>query len=128
MTDQNIQICRQAAVQFLQLAMAGHIAEAYEKYVNLQGKHHNPYFSAGFPALREGMIKNHAQFPDKQIIIKNVVGDNRFVVIHSHLIPTPGDKGVAVVHLFRFADDRIVEMWDLGQAVPVDSPNQDGMF
>jgi hypothetical protein len=35
---------------------------------------------------------------------------------------------MVVVHLFRFQGDKVVEMWDLGQAVPADSPNQDGIF
>jgi len=38
------------------------------------------------------------------------------------------DRGAAVVHIFRFEDDRIVELWDLGQAIPQDSPNRHGMF
>jgi predicted SnoaL-like aldol condensation-catalyzing enzyme len=40
----------------------------------------------------------------------------------------PGDLGVALVHIFRFADGRIVELWDVGQPVPEESPNQYGMF
>jgi len=34
----------------------------------------------------------------------------------------------AAVHVFRFHSDKIVEMWDCGQPVPVDSPNKDGVF
>ena len=40
----------------------------------------------------------------------------------------PGDPGVAVVHVFRFEGDRIAEFWDIGQPVPKDSPNANGMF
>jgi predicted SnoaL-like aldol condensation-catalyzing enzyme len=40
----------------------------------------------------------------------------------------PGESGVAVVHIFRFQGDRIAELWDIGQPVPQDSPNQAGMF
>jgi predicted SnoaL-like aldol condensation-catalyzing enzyme len=32
------------------------------------------------------------------------------------------------VHIFRFEQGRIVELWDLGQEVPESSPNQYGMF
>jgi predicted SnoaL-like aldol condensation-catalyzing enzyme len=40
----------------------------------------------------------------------------------------PGDSGVATIHIFRFEGDRIVELWDVGQAVPENSLNDNGMF
>jgi predicted SnoaL-like aldol condensation-catalyzing enzyme len=33
-----------------------------------------------------------------------------------------------VIHIFRFEEDRIVELWDVGQEIPEDSPNDNGMF
>lgn len=33
-----------------------------------------------------------------------------------------------VVHIFRFDRNHIVEMWDLGQQVPENMPNENGMF
>jgi predicted SnoaL-like aldol condensation-catalyzing enzyme len=124
----DIQARKQAAVQFLQLVETGDIDKAYQKYVDMQGKHHNPLFPAGFPALKQAMIENHAQFPNKQLTVKNVLGDGDLVAVHSHIVPSPGEKGVAAVHLFRFQGDKIVELWDYGQPVPTDSPNMDGMF
>ncbi|MBI1743628.1 hypothetical protein HYR54_11280 [Candidatus Acetothermia bacterium] len=56
---------KQVAVKFLQLVVAGQIDEVYRKYVDLRGKHHNPFFPAGFPALQKAMIENHVQFPSK---------------------------------------------------------------
>lgn len=38
------------------------------------------------------------------------------------------DLGAAVVHIFSFHEGKIVEMWDVGQPVPEDSPNENGMF
>jgi predicted SnoaL-like aldol condensation-catalyzing enzyme len=127
MIDSNTQDRKQTAVQFLQLVVAGHIDEAYQKYVDMQGKHHNPFFPAGFPALKKAMIENHAQFQSKQLAVKNVLGDGDLVAVHSHIVLRPGESGIAAVHLFRFQGDRIVEMWDCGQPVPADSPNEDGM-
>jgi predicted SnoaL-like aldol condensation-catalyzing enzyme len=40
----------------------------------------------------------------------------------------PDDRGGALVHIFRFHGDRVVELWDIGQPVPEDSPNENGMF
>ena len=49
------------------------------------------------------------------------------VAVHSHVRQKPDDLGAAVVHIFRFENGRIVELWDLGQEAPAQSPNQYGM-
>jgi predicted SnoaL-like aldol condensation-catalyzing enzyme len=124
----SIQAHKEQAVDFLQLVVAGKINEAYESYVNMHGKHHNPYFSGEFNSLKKGMLENHAQFPNKRLMVKNVLGDGDLVAIHSHLIFTAGEPGMATVHIFRFEEGKIVEMWDIGQAIPVESPNRMGAF
>ena len=119
---------KEIAVQFLELVVAGRIDEAYERFVDMAGKHHNPYFPAGFPALKLAMIENHARFPDKRIAIKHIVAEGDMVAAHSQVVLNPGDKNIAVVHLFRVQGERIVELWDIGQPIEPDSPNRDGMF
>ncbi len=128
MAENDIRARKQAAVQFLKIIVAGQIDEAYRRYVDLRGKHHNPFFPAGFPALKKAMIENHAQFPNKQLTVKNVLGDGELVAVHSHIVLRPGETGISAVHLFRFDGNKIVEMWDCGQPVPADSPNKDGAF
>jgi predicted SnoaL-like aldol condensation-catalyzing enzyme len=119
---------KQIAVDFLHLVVAGQIPEAYRKYVDMQGTHHNPFFRAGFPALQEAMAADHTKFPDKRITVRNVLGDGQFVAVHSRLDFGEDERSYATVHIFRFHGDRIVELWDLGQAVPPEAPNEDGMF
>ena len=128
MLDSQTEARRQAAKQFLQLVVAGQIDEAYQRHVDLNGKHHNPLFAEGFPALKKAMIENHVQLPKKQLLVKNVLSDGDFVAVHSQIVFRPGESSVATVHLFRFSGDKIVEMWDVGQPVPADSPNRDGAF
>jgi predicted SnoaL-like aldol condensation-catalyzing enzyme len=106
----------------------GQIDEAYEKYVSFRGEHHNPFFPRGFRALQKAMIEDHARFPSKKLMVKNVLGDGDMVAVHSHLVMRTGESGMAVVHLFRFRADKIVEMWDCAQLLPPDSPNKDGAF
>ena len=116
------------AIQFLESVGAGKIDEAYRLYAQPNGKHHNPFFPAGFPALREAMKANAIQFPEMRLTVKHVIGDGDLVAIHSHIMQHPGEPGLATVHLFRFEGDKIVEIWDIGQALPAESPNLDGMF
>jgi len=119
---------KEIAIKFLELVVAGQFDEAYRKYVDIQGKHHNPFFAAGFPALKQAMMENHAQFPDKKLIVRNVLGDGDLVAVHSHLVLQPGTAEMITVHLFRFQGNAIVEFWDCGQSLPRDSPNVDGAF
>jgi predicted SnoaL-like aldol condensation-catalyzing enzyme len=119
---------KEAAVRFLQLVVANHIDEAYDRYVDMKGKHHNVYFAAGFPALKQAMIDDHAKHPPKQLTVKHVLGDGDLVAVHSRLQRDKTETSIAVVHLFRFEGRKIAEMWDLGMEVPGNSPNKDGAF
>lgn len=60
--------------------------------------------------------------------VKLALQDGNYVAVHSHVRQHAQDRGVSVVRLFRFDDGRIVELWDVGQAIPPDSPNDNGMF
>lgn len=119
---------KQIAVEFLEMVGAGKIDDAYREYAEPNGKHHNPFFAAGFTALREAMKANALQFPEMHLTVKNVIGDGDLVAIHSHVVLRPGEPGLATIHLFRFKGNKIVEIWDIGQPVPADLTNQDGMF
>lgn len=114
------------AVKFLQMVTAGKIDEAYEKYVDMNGRHHNFYFAAGFSALKDAMKENHKQFPDKVLKIKNVIAEGNLVAAHSKIIL--GEKEISVIHLFRFENEKIIEMWDVGQEIPKELPNKEGAF
>jgi predicted SnoaL-like aldol condensation-catalyzing enzyme len=114
------------AVNFLQLVVAGMIDEAYEKYVDMKGKHHNLFFRSGFPALNDAMKENHRQFPKKGFEIKNVIADDSMVAIHSQI--TLDEEQITVVHLFKFKNGKIIEMWDVGQEIPKETINKDGAF
>ena len=119
---------KQAAVSFLRMVAAGEISKAYATYVSPTMRHHNAYYPGDAKSLQKGMEENHAKFPHKILDIKQTIGDGDLVAVHSHIRMQPQDLGAAVVHIFRFEQDRIVEMWDTGQAIPQDSPNTNGMF
>ncbi len=119
---------KESAVQFLKLVVEGRVDEAYDSFVAMEGIHHNAYFPAGFTALREAMKANHIQFPDKRIDIINALSDGDLTAVHSHIMTGPGGPGIVAVHLFRFEKGKIAEMWDVGQPVPPDTLNKDGLF
>ena len=116
------------AISFLELASSGKVREAYSKYIGAGFRHHNPYFEGSAESLEAAMQENARQNPDKVFEVKRALADDDFVVIHGLVRHKPGELGVAVVHIFRFVQGEIVELWDVGQPVPDGSPNKYGMF
>ncbi len=119
---------KKIAISFLQLVTSGKIREAYEKYAASDFRHHNPWFKGDAKSLQEGMEENHKQFPNKDFEIKHVLEDGEYVAVHSRVQLAPDQPGNAVVHIFRFENGKIIELWDVGQQIPKDSPNKNGMF
>ncbi|MDE1834030.1 MAG: nuclear transport factor 2 family protein, partial [Candidatus Micrarchaeota archaeon] len=77
---------KQSAVQFLKLIVDGRIDDAYQKYADMDGKHHNIFTPAGFRALKNAMKENDIRFPGKRLVIKDVLVDGDLVAVHSNLI------------------------------------------
>jgi predicted SnoaL-like aldol condensation-catalyzing enzyme len=119
---------KDAAITFLELAASREVREAYEKFVGSEFRHHNPFFEGTAEALMAGMEENARQNPNKVFEVKRAIAEGDLVAVHSHVRQRPDDRGAAVVHIFRFEEGRIVELWDLGQPAPEDSPNRHGMF
>lgn len=124
MTENN----KEKAILFLQMAAGGKVQEAYTRFVGPGFKHHNPFFEGSAESLMRGMEGNARQNPNKTLDVKRAIAEGDLVVVHSHVRQNPDDRGGAVVHLFRFENGRIAELWDLGQPIPEESPNQYGMF
>jgi predicted SnoaL-like aldol condensation-catalyzing enzyme len=116
------------AVSFLELASSGKVREAYAKYIGDGFRHHNPFFEGSSESLRAGMEENARQNPNKVFTILRTVSEGDFVVTHSHVQQNPEQRGTVVVHIFRFENGKIVELWDVGQPIPESSPNQNGIF
>jgi predicted SnoaL-like aldol condensation-catalyzing enzyme len=74
------------------------------------------------------MEENSIQNPDKTIEVQRTLEDSGLVAVHALVRLKPGDLGIVTVHIFRFQGNRIVELWDVGQAVPEKSLNENGMF
>jgi len=119
---------KEDAAEFLMLVAAGRVREAYDKHVGPGFRHHNPYFRCDAGSLMEAMQQSAAQNPDKRLEVQAAIEEADRVAVFSRVRQNPQDRGGAVVHIFRFDKDRIVELWDVGQAVPEQSVNECGMF
>ncbi|RHW31175.1 nuclear transport factor 2 family protein [Neobacillus notoginsengisoli] len=119
---------KEIAVSFLQLVASGKVREAYQTYISSDFSHHNPYFRGDAESLMLAMEESQVQNPNKVLDVKRAIQDENIVVVHSHVQQNPEELGGAVVHIFRFKEDKIIELWDVGQPIPEDSPNENGMF
>jgi predicted SnoaL-like aldol condensation-catalyzing enzyme len=119
---------KEKAVSFLQLVASGEVREAYQRYTGPDFSHHNPFFRGDADSLMVAMEENAIMNPQKVLEVKRVIKDGDLVAVHSHIKQNPDDLGAAVVHIFRFQNDLIVELWDVGQQVPENSPNENGVF
>ena len=119
---------REKAIGFLTLVAAGRVREAYESHVGPGFRHHNPWFRGDAESLKAAMEENAVANPGKLLEVRRSLQDGDQVAVFSYLRQAPGDLGGAVVHIFRFEGDRIVELWDVGQDVPETSVNENGMF
>ncbi|RKR11748.1 putative SnoaL-like aldol condensation-catalyzing enzyme [Flavobacterium sp. 90] len=116
------------AQEFLKLAANGHSHEAFRLYVGKNFKHHNAYFKGDAETLMLAMDESSRKNPYKTFKIHHALRDGDMVAVHSHVKQNSTDLGAAVVHLFKFESDKIVELWDLGQTIPKDIKNENGMF
>jgi predicted SnoaL-like aldol condensation-catalyzing enzyme len=119
---------KEIAISFLKLASSGKVHEAFSRFIGTDFRHHNPFFEGSAEALMTAMQENAQRNPDKVMDVKHIVAEGEFVVVHSHVRQKPDEPGAALVHIFRIQHERIVELWDVGQAIPNESPNQYGMF
>ena len=111
------------------LAFVQHQPEAaVAKYLGSHYTQHNPQAADGGEAFIGFVHYFTTAFPNFRLEVKRLVAEGDLVMMHSHLVRQPGERGVAVVDIFRLEDGRIVEHWDVTQEVPEKSANNNTMF
>ena len=120
---------KEAAQAFLKMAGSGNVQGAYDQYVASSFIHHNQYFRGDRQSLMTAMQEASRTTPNKSIEIKHVYEDGDTVITQSLVTRQEADAPkIAVVHIFRFEQDRVAELWDVGQPISADSPNENGIF
>ncbi|MEE3622733.1 ester cyclase [Nitrospirillum sp. BR 11752] len=117
---------RQTVLDFYDAFFNKHDLSAADRYVAQDCRQHTPGVADGRRALQDAYAEIFQRHPDSKAEVVRSIAQGDLVVLHVHRIPAPGDRGEAVVEIFRVADDRVVEHWSVSQPVPASSP--DGMF
>lgn len=102
--------------------------EAVAKYLGPSYRQHNPTAGDG-PEPFISFVKGFTEaFPSLHFDFKRLIAEEDLVVVHSHLVRKPGDRGMAVMDIFRLENGKIVEHWDVLQEVPESAANSNTMF
>ena len=119
---------KDTATAFLRMVSSGEVREAFDSYAAADFRHHNVYFPGDGESLAAAMEENARANPAKRYAPKMTIEEGDRVMVFGSVRHQPGAPEYALVHIFRFEDDRIAELWDIGQEIPTDSPNRNGAF
>jgi len=104
------------------------VEKAFLTYVAPNYIQHNPGIADGREAAMAALEPLFAR-ADHSFAVERILVDGEFAAIHVRVTsPTPPGLGAAVVDLYRLADGKIVEHWDVIQLVPEKSANPHPML
>lgn len=89
---------------------------------------HSPMAENGAAGLKKFLDWARNASPQAEHHVKRMFVDGDYVVAHVHVIIAPGDRGNAVVDIFRIEAGRVAEHWDTAQPIPAESANRNGIF
>lgn len=121
---------KENALAFYEMVFNQHkLQEASDKYIGKEYLQHNPNVADGKQAFIDAFAPFLKAHPKSKATVKRVIAEGDLVALHVHSQSDDKDRGEAVVDIFRFdKDGKIVEHWDVIQAVPEKTESGRGMF
>jgi uncharacterized protein YndB with AHSA1/START domain/predicted SnoaL-like aldol condensation-catalyzing enzyme len=121
-------------VEFFELIAQGKPRDSLD-FFSQDSRQHNPYTRGGMGELLDAIAavqKEEPSYPDQSFVVKKIFAEGDMVAAHTEVLNSKSDLakgGLRQVHLFRFGkDEKIVEYWDLTQAIVPDMPNAANAF
>ena len=103
-------------------------SKAVDAYIAPDYIQHSSLAAPGVQSLKDWLDFVRVESPDAKQTIHRAFADGDHVIVHTHVVRWPGDRGFAVADFFRLEDGLIKEHWDVLQEIPETSPNPTGMF
>jgi predicted SnoaL-like aldol condensation-catalyzing enzyme len=118
---------KKLVVEFYERVLNQKDIAAIDKYVGPY-KQHNPQAGDGPEGLKGYIGYLRENVPQFRAEIKRVIAEGDLVVLHVHATPAPGARGMAIIDIFKVANGKLVEHWDVIQEIPEKSANGNTMF
>jgi predicted SnoaL-like aldol condensation-catalyzing enzyme len=119
---------RQAVLSFYEKGINQKDADEALKYVGSRYTQHNPNAADGPEGFRKFIAFLKDKFPQSHSEIKASFVDGDTVILHVHAVREPGSRGNAIIDIFKLEGGKIVEHWDVTQAIPETMAHPNGMF
>ncbi len=100
--------------------------DAIDRYLDSNYVQHNPNIADGRDALRAAAIIWFKAAVKEKIDIKHIAADGNFVYLHTRGIEN--GKTVAIMDIYRVENGKIMEHWDVTQAMPERSLSKHPFF
>ena len=114
-------------MEFYQKVVIENDFEVAPQYIGEPYIQHNAKVGNGLDALilfARGLTE---KYPGMTYEFKRVFVDGDYVILHSHVITKPGQRGVAVFDMFRLEGNKLMEHWDVIQNIPETTLNGNPM-
>ena len=119
---------KEMVIAFYNAAINDKDFEAASAYLGDTYIQHNPLAADGPEGLKGFLDFAKANLSTFKVEIKSAFADGDYVILHVHAKRNPEDRGSAVMDIFRVENGKVVEHWDVIQAIPETSANDNTMF
>lgn len=113
--------------EFYETAFNRKDVEAVAGFVGDRYVQHNPQIGDGLAGLQARLRELADVFPELRVQVRRMVAEGDHVTAHVHAVRVPGQRGVAIMDMFKLEGGKLVEHWDVMQDIPEQSQNANGM-
>lgn len=119
---------RALVLRFYDAVVNAKDVEAARSMVGEQYIQHNPQAADGVAGMEKFIAFLKGSFPDARSEVKRSFVDGNHVILHVLSRRVPGERGRAIMEIFRVSDGKVAEHWDVIQDVPETALNTNTMF
>ena len=127
-SPQELEANKQTVRVFEDAALNQKDFDAASKYLGSHYTQHNPTAADGPEGLKAYIAFLKEKFPNNHSETKHMFADGDYVIVHDHAVREPGTRGNAIVNIYKLENGKVVEHWDVIQAIPEKAANDNGMF
>ncbi|MEV4087888.1 ester cyclase [Nonomuraea fuscirosea] len=119
---------KQTVLDFYEAAFNEKDFDTVAKLVGDDYTQHNPQIADGPDGLQARLRHLKETFPALRVEVRRLLAEDDYVVGHVYAVREPGQRGTAIMDIFRLEDGKLIEHWDVMQEIPAEALNPNGMF